>query len=180
MQSTIDLTTNYLTSNIEPENPTHGTTTSYSIRTCFSVSVDNQLASWIRSFQLYIFKCLRFYSYETSLYLTLPNRTSIPIHFTREVRLNPQLILQNVLYVTQFSLICYLFSALTMASQLTFSFFGNKLGDLYFLDVQRVTTESSNSNCTFHVSNVDAHIWHSWLGHLSDQRLARQIALFHI
>lgn len=80
----------------------------------------------------------------------LPNHTSIPVHFSGEVKLNNHLTLHDVLYVPQFQYNLLSVSALSNMSQLILTFFpnhfiiqdlhhkktigrGNKFGDLYFL-----------------------------------------------
>ena len=48
---------------------------------------------------------------------------------------------------------------------------GNKIGDLYLFYVNNNNSALSSSQSITSINNVDVHIWHSRLGHLSNKRL---------
>lgn len=119
----------------------------------------------------------------------LPNHTSIPVHFSGEVKLNNHLTPHDVLYVPRFKYNLLSVSALSNVSQLIFTFFpnhfiiqdlhhkktigrDNKHGDLYFIDRQTTELTTTDTPSVITINYADAATWHSRLGDLSDQRLA--------
>ena len=111
--------------------------------------------------------------------VTLPNHTSILVHYSGDIIITPDLILKDVLYVPQFHFNLISDSALTKTTHLIFPFFpdcftiketqsqrmigkGNTLEGLYVLD----TTKFSS---TIHVNLVSVQTWHNRLGHLSSK-----------
>lgn len=127
-----------------------------------SMFFPNHLARWFRCFQAQLFQCLWFYNSATSswLYCHYAKSNIHSVHFNGDVRISSELILQDVLYVPQFQFNLLFVSALTTSSQLTFTFFtdhfiiqeihnmsmigkGNKLRDLYILDVKSTNLDPS-------------------------------------
>lgn len=130
-------------------------------------------------------------------FITLPNQEKIPVKFAGTVKVTPNLILEDVLYVPQFKFNLMFMSSLPRNSHvevrcLTDSCFvqdlhnkmmigrGERLADLYILNDS--TTDVTQSHCrsllqnacvsvSSSVNNVNAHVWHHRLGHLSFQKL---------
>ena len=161
----------------------HSESSTYHTGTCFSASFQqpssiNQL--WIVDSGASKHICSSLHAF-TSLrpiqnsYVTLPNKTSIPVSFIGDIFLNADLTLHDVLYVPQFNFNLLSVSALAKSSSLMIVFFpdqfliqeihnqktigkGSKLEDLYVLDPSTPVLQNFNSKSVTQVHHVSAHI----------------------
>ena len=114
--------------------------------------------------------------------VTLPNHTVISVHFYGDVKLNDDLVLKDVLFVSGFKFNLVSVSALTVNSDIVLLFShagfliqdtstkrmigkGDRQADLYVLQADCSPQFSSL------VNRVSAQVWHDRLGHLSFKKL---------
>lgn len=177
-QQLMSMLSTYLSSSSNTIDQQDNATTSYIAGICSSISmhpifsskdiwiVDSGATRHICSIAT-AFMTLRIIDNST---ITLPNHTQIPVRLSGDIRLSPNLVLQNVLFVLQFKYNFLFVSALTCDSRLTISFFlghfiiqetnikkmtgrGDQVQDLYVLD-----TKVLNSASNAYVNNVSIHV----------------------
>ena len=120
--------------------------------------------------------------------ISLPNKTSIPVHFTGDISLHSNMLLKDVLFVPSLQFNFLSVSVLLKSSQFMVSFFtdhfiiqdvqtkrmigkDNKIGDLYVFTAQNLSANLFPSPNVVFINHVTDQIWHYRLGHLSNPRL---------
>lgn len=171
--------------------------------TCLSVSISpivNSPEHWVLDLGATSLVCFRRACFQTlkavqNAYITLSNHARIPVHFVGSVKLTPDLVLEDVLFVPQFKINLLSISALTRNSSMSIRFLidhcdiqdlysfkmignGKKIGGLYILDAthseMKIQCNSSKPVCIsgpIVVNNVNSYTWHNRLDHLSFKRL---------
>lgn len=190
------LLSNRMTSTLKVSDHINDTPVTYSTGTCFSVStktIGSSSSVWLvdSGASKHICSNAKHFTNMRPIHnsaVTLPNQTSVPVYFAGDIKITPQLTLQNVLYIPQFRFNLLSVSSLATASKMIFTFHhdhftiqenytkrmigrGKRLGDLYILDSEQSATKFNDSPSTANINHVDVQTWHSRLGHLSDQAL---------
>lgn len=135
-----------------------------------------------------------FVSYEKikSISVTLPNGNSVEAHFTGKVQLSDNLLIENVLYLPQFSFNLISVSKLSEAMKCSLIFeshscviqeknglkkigLAKQVDGLYYLEVRPGLVRTVSNYFTAHSLNAsvlpDSVLWHLRLGHLSQDRM---------
>ncbi|XP_022871010.1 uncharacterized protein LOC111390234 [Olea europaea var. sylvestris] len=127
--------------------------------------------------------------------VTLPNNVKIPIQYIANMKLSLEFVLEDVLFVPQFKFNLISVSSLTRKSSLSITFLtdtcviqvlptmkmigkGERAEDLYIIDTgcfnsmhNNVVSFDFSCNSVRSSGNINSHIWHHRLGHLSFKKL---------
>lgn len=179
------LSAHLITTKVEDE----GNNANHVSSTCLSVSITpivNSPEHWVLDSGATSHVCFRRACFQTlkaveDAYITLPNHARIPVHFVGSVKLTPNLVLEDVLFVPQFKINLLSISALTRNPYMSIRFLtdhcdiqdlyslkmigrGKRIGGLYIFDATRsemkIQCNSSKSVCIFGpivVHNVNSY-----------------------
>ena len=192
-QQLVTLLTSQLSSVSKPSDHSDQSS-SFTAGICLSINLNSSLLSpslWLIDSGASRHICSNIYAFVSiksihNTIVTLPDHTSIPIHFCGDVRINSALLLKDVLFIPQFKFNLISVSFLTLTSPLTVHFFpdqfviqdlpckkmigkGNRVEDLYVLDVNNSVSSSVHVNSVSHSTSLQ--LWHNRLGHLFDKCL---------